>query len=168
MPVIADQVLNVGAEKIGWLMGASGLGAITGVLIAAPLARTPHRGPLIIVGAVLFGLFLIAFAITSSMELYGLSMVVLFLSGIFNSIYLMLVMTTLVTQVPDQLRGRVMGIYAIAWSMAPLGGLQANTIAHYLGAPVAIAIGGGLVAAFALGPALVYRRMGMKGALALR
>ena len=154
MPVFANEVLEVGAEKIGILMGASGIGAIAGIVISMNLGKHQPIGRVIIWGAVSFGISLILFAVTTALKLYGLSMLVLFVSGTCNSVFLMAVMTTLHGLVPDQFRGRVMGIYAISWSLTMVGGLQANFIAHYISAPLAVAVGGSLVVAYALGVAL--------------
>ena len=159
MPVFANEVLEVGPAKIGLLFGASGAGALLGIVIAANLGRYQQKGWMIVVGAVCFGISLILLAIVTELKLYEASLAVLFLEGLCNAIYLMAVMTTLQSLVPDQFRGRVMGIYAITWSLAPLGGLQANFIAHYISAPVAVAIGGALVIAFALGVALSNRHV---------
>ena len=164
MPVFAREVLDVGAVKIGWLMGAAGVGALSGIFIASNLSKVEHKGRLLIGGAVFFGTSLILFAIASHFKQYELSLVILFLEGLSNAIYLMMVMTTLHTLVPDNFRGRVMGFYAITWSLAPLGGLQSNFIAHYISAPVAVAIGGTLVIAFALGAAVGNPRVRNLGA----
>ena len=150
MPVFADEVLHVGAQRLGLLMGAAGLGALTGIIIAANARKYPRKGWMMLAGAVSSGTFLILFALVSDGGHYHLSMVTLFFADMSMSIYLMVVMTTLHTLVPDQLRGRIMGFYSITWSMIPLGGLQSSQIAHYVSAPVAVAIGGGLVAALAL------------------
>ena len=52
-----------------------------------------------------------------------------------------------------------MGFYATTWSMIPLGGLLSSQVAYYIGAPVAVAIGGALVVAFALTIAVGSRRV---------
>lgn len=61
--------------------------------------------------------------------------------------------------VPDEFRGRVMGFYTITWSMIPLGGLQSSQISHHVSPPVAVAIGGGLVAALALVVSITNRQV---------
>ena len=157
MPVFANEVLEVGPEKIGLLIGASGTGAFIGIIISANLGRIQQNAWLLIGGAVLFGTSLIVFGIVSHLKLYELSLAVLFVEGMFNALYLMAVITTLQALVPDGFRGRVMGFYAITWSLAPLGGLQSNFVAHYINAPVAVALSGSLVVAFALGVAVVSR-----------
>ena len=61
--------------------------------------------------------------------------------------------------VPDQLRGRVMGIYGMTWSLFPLGGMQAGAIAEYTSAPFAVALGGAAVILFAVGMATGNRQV---------
>ena len=165
MPAFADDVFKVGAERIGLLLGAAGVGALGGIAIGASLGQSQYRGWVAIAGSGLFGTFLMLFALTSNAGEYGLSMAMLFLADMCISLYLIVVMTTLQTQVPDHVRGRVMGFYSITWSMIPLGGLLSSQIAHYRGAPLAVAIGGGLVVAFALGVALGSRRVRALGRL---
>ena len=159
MPLFADEVFEVGPEKIGWLMGAAGLGALIGIVLAAHLTKSRYKGWLLIVGAGLFGAFLIFFALTSNAGLYGASMVMLFVADLCFAVYLMMVMTTLQTMVPDGFRGRVMGFYAMTWSLVPLGGLQSSQIAHYIGGPEAVGIGGVLVLALTLVVAVFSRRV---------
>ena len=74
-------------------------------------------------------------------ELYALSMGLLFVVGISNSLYLVGGMSILQQLVPDSLRGRVMGMYAMTWSLAPLGMAQAGFVAQYFGASAAVAAG---------------------------
>ena len=61
-----------------------------------------------------------------------------------------------------------MGFYGMTWSIMPLGGMQAGAIAAFVGVPVAVAIGGGLVAAFAIGPALINRQVRNIGSILLQ
>ena len=164
MPVFASKVLEVGPEKIGLLIGASGAGAFVGIIISANLGKRQRNARVLIGGAVLFGSSLVLFAIVSHLKLYEVSLAVLFLEGMFNALYLMAVMTALQALVPDKFRGRVMGFYAITWSLAPLGGLQSNFVAYYINAPVAVALSGSLVVAFALGVAMVSRSVRSLGA----
>jgi hypothetical protein len=77
----------------------------------------------------------------------------LFAAAFFASIYLNLGMTTLQLLVPDRLRGRVMGIWGLTWFLAPAGGFLVASLAEWLGAPSAVALGALAVSAFGL---LVY------------
>ena len=159
MPVFADDVLNVGAEKLGLLMGVAGMGALTGIILAANARRFTRKGWLLLGGAAAHGVFLVLFALASDGGHYRLSMATLFAADMSISVHLMMVMTTLQTMVPDEFRGRVMGFYTITWSMIPLGGLQSSQIAHHVSPPVAVAIGGAAVAALALLVAVSNRRV---------
>ena len=159
MPVFAKEVLEVGAEKIGLLLGASGIGALLGTFIAASMGRHLYSAKALLGGGAMFGVFLMIFALVTQLGSYELSLVVLFFVGVFNTIYLMSVMTHLQSRVPDNFRGRVMGIYTMTWSMTALGAFQSSFITHYISAPAAIAIGGALVMGFALGPAMANKEI---------
>ena len=61
--------------------------------------------------------------------------------------------------VRDEMRGRVMGIWALAFGGAvPIGGLEAGTLAHYIGAPATIAFGAAVCAIAAFGTAIAAKR----------
>ena len=95
---------------------------------------------------------LILFALASSIIVsFHLAIFLMFMAGFSTSLYMISVMSTLQTSVPDELRGRVMGIYGMTWSLLPLGAMSAGAIAEYSSAPVAVGIGGAAVAIFALG-----------------
>ena len=165
MPVIAKDVLDVGAEKVGWLLGASGVGAICGTWIISALRPGQPKGLIILGGAALYGVAQIFFSVAAWQGLYGVSMALLFVVGIANSLYLVGGLSTLQELVPDQLRGRVMGLYGVTWSLGPLGMTQAGTIAQYFGAPVAVAAGAAVLVVvalliFVLNPDLRELRMG--------
>ncbi|MDP6560658.1 MAG: MFS transporter, partial [Candidatus Binatia bacterium] len=61
-----------------------------------------------------------------------------------------LINTIVQLKLPDELRGRVMGIYGLTWDLMPLGGMIAGAIAEYHGVPVAVLIGGGMVLTMSL------------------
>ena len=157
MPVFAKEVLDVGAEKTGWLLGASGAGALTGTLIAARMGSHLYYAKALMGGSILFALFLMGFGLVTHLGSYELGLVVLFFAGCSNNVYLMSVMVNLQTRVPDRFRGRVMGFFTMTWSMTALGAFQSSFFAHYISAPAAVAIGGALVIAFVLVPALVNK-----------
>ena len=153
MPVLAEESLKVGAERVGWLLGASGAGAIIGNWIIGSLKRDSRRGQIILGGAMLFGVCLILFALAAWQSLYWVSMVILFVAGINFSLYLVGGLSTLQELVPDGIRGRVMGLYGATWSLGPLGMAQGGFVAEYLGAPVAVALGAVVIFVMAL---LIY------------
>ncbi|MDP7413057.1 MAG: MFS transporter [SAR202 cluster bacterium] len=167
MPVIAVDVLGVDADGQGILMSTGGAGAIIVTLGLGSVNNFGRRGMLVIGGATVFGLALAAFALTTEfVGSYSLALVLMFTMGVFNSAYMISVMSSLQIMVPDNMRGRVMGIFGMTWSFMPLGGMQAGAVAHFIGAPYALAIGGFAVAAFALGPALIYKNLRSLGTVA--
>ena len=169
MPVLAEDVLGQGPEAYGALLSAGGVGALLGTMWLSSISGVRGKGTLIIGGAVAFGLSIMVFGLTSQLiGSYVLALGIMFVSGIFNSVYLISVMSALQIMVPDGMRGRVMGFFGITWSMMPLGGMQAGAIASFIGAPAAIAVGGLAVGAFALGPALVNSRVRKLGVLLQR
>ena len=80
---------------------------------------------------------------------FSLSLALIFLLGLFNQVYLTSINTILQLNLPNELRGRVLGLFGLTWDLMPLGGAISGTVAEYAGAPVAVAIGGFLVAVMA-------------------
>ena len=160
LPVFARDIFEVGTSGLGVLHGASGFGAVLGTLITASLGNFQRKGWLILGGAVLFGTFLILFAVTGSLfKFFPLSLVFIFCAGMSTSIYMITIMSTLQMMVPNELRGRVMGIYGMTWSLLPVGAMQSGAIAEYTSAPLAVAIGGAAVIFFAIVMGLSIRQV---------
>ena len=160
MPAFAVDVLKVGADGQGLLMTIGGVGALGVTLLLSSGGNFQRKGLLIIGGGVAFGLSIVAFALTSRfVGSFPLALALMFVMGISSSTYMISIMSSLQLLVPDRMRGRVMGFYGMTWSIMPLGGMQAGAVAAFVGVPVAVAIGGGLVAAFALGPAMINRQV---------
>jgi MFS family permease len=146
MPVFATDILAVGPSGLGFLLSAGGGGALAGTIIISALGDIRRKGLMITLSALLFGSFIIAFGLSNW---YWLSLILLFLAGLVNAFYTISVMTTLQILVPDRLRGRVMGIYALTWSIGPLSAMQAGALAIVIGAQGAVAIGGMVIVAYA-------------------
>jgi predicted MFS family arabinose efflux permease len=138
IPVFADRVLNVGVRGLGLLMGAAGVGALSGSLIQASLPRESARGRIVYYGAVGLALALLGFALS---KWFPLSLI---LMGIFG-FAMILMLTSLVTLMlnlsPEELHGRVMGLYTTAFvGLAPIGTLLAGALASGIGAPATMAL----------------------------
>ena len=154
MPIFADQILHGGPKALGILMGTSGLGALVGALSLA-LRRSPKGlGTLIAACAAGFGAALMVFSLSRS---FPLSVLLLLPVGFTLMVQMASTNTLIQMMIPDALRGRVMSVYSMMFmGMAPLGALMGGTLAHRLGAPLAVALGGcgclaaGLVFAFRL------------------
>jgi MFS family permease len=150
MPVYAVDILNIGPDGLGMLFTVSGIGSIVGIAALAFARDVQQKGLLIVGGAVLYGCFIILFGISTSVPL---SFAAIFLMGASSSIYMITLQTALQLRVPDELRGRVMGIYGVTYNIGPLGALQAGFIADRFGAPTAMVIGGLAIILFAAGVA---------------
>lgn len=141
MPIFAGEVLQGGGPRaLGILMGSAGVGALVGAFTIA--ARHGARGleRWTAFSALSFGASLILFSLSRS---FWLSAALLLPVG-FSMIGQMASSNTLIqTIVPDDLRGRVMSVYSMMLiGMAPFGSLLAGSLAHRLGAPSTVAIGG--------------------------
>ena len=147
-PYFARDVFHGGSEVLGYLVGAGGFGAVSGMVY---LAMKPSiRGLLTLIpftgGAA--GIALIVFTFTSSLWL-GLPM--LFFVGMGTMVSAASTNTVLQTIVEDRMRARVMSIYMMSFlGVSPLGALAAGTLAERIGPPATLALGGALalVAAF--------------------
>lgn len=140
MPLFADQILHGGARALGLLMGASGLGALGGALTLAMRKTIRGLGKWIAIGCSSFGVFLVLFAFSRWL---WLSVLLLVPTGFSVMLQMASSNTLIQSMVPDQLRGRIMAVYSMMFmGMAPIGSLLSGSIAHGIGAPMTVAIGG--------------------------
>jgi len=156
MPAFARDVLGRGANGFGILMSASGTGAFIGALVVATYGHlfTPRR--LALGGLWVFSIAL--FALSLSRNFYS-SLVFLLVAGFGMLLFFSTSNTVLQTIVPDEMRGRVMGVWSLVFgAMIPLGGLEAGAVAHWFGTPFALAFGAICCAGSALVTLLVIRR----------
>jgi len=140
MPVFADQILHGGARGLGILMGATGIGALLGAVSLAARVGIKGLGRVIAMCAGGFGLSLALFSFS---RIFWLSTLLLVPVGFFMMVQMASSNTLIQSMVPDRLRGRVMSVYSMMFmGMAPFGALSAGSVAHHLGAPWTVALGG--------------------------
>jgi MFS family permease len=140
MPVFADRILHGGPKALGWLTGCAGIGALAAALLLASRQTLKGLSVWVATAATAFGVGLVIFA-TSRTFLF--SAAILVPVGFFLMLQMGSSNTLIQSMVPDQLRGRVMGVYSMMMmGMAPFGGLLAGVAADRLGAPWTVAIGG--------------------------
>jgi MFS family permease len=156
MPVFARDVLHLGASGYGAMVSAIGVGAATAALFMAAMGGTPRSGRLALGSAALFGVVLTVAAMApnfwSAVVLFTVAGCLMALNGIVSNSMLQL-------QVPDGLRGRVMGFYSfVVLGLAPLGSLQAGWVAEHLGVRTALGLGGVVCLAVAVTVAWRVRR----------
>jgi len=147
LPIFAADVLGQGKTEYGIMGSAIGVGAVLGTLGLASLSNVRRRGMVVLVSIFVLGASLMLFAVSRSFEL---SLFILALTGASQMIYLTTNQTILQLIVPDNLRGRVMGIYMLSQGMMPLGGLLGGGLADVTSAPTAVLILGSLVCVMAV------------------
>jgi MFS family permease len=148
LPAFADQILHGGPRGFGFLMSAAGVGAVLGALHFA--ARTEFTGLArwIAGTATACGVGLIIF---SQSRVFWLSMVVLFVVGFSATVQMAATNTIIQNRVPDELRGRIMAVYATMFmGVQPIGSLLASGVVKRIGAPYTLGLFGLLVLAGSL------------------
>jgi predicted MFS family arabinose efflux permease len=156
MPAFARDVLGRGANGFGLLMSASGTGALIGALVVATFGHRITPRKLALGGVWVFSAALLLFSLAR--EFY-LALAFLLVAGFGMLLFFSTTNTVLQTIVPDEMRGRVMGVWSLMFgAMIPLGSLEAGAVAHWLGTPYALALGAVVCAVSALVTLLVIRR----------
>ena len=155
MPIFADKVLghkggqelasligshDLGAVRLGILMGAAGIGALLGALTLAMRSGVKGLGRWISVCCAGFGISLMLFSFSKS---FWLSVALLLPVGYFIMLQMASSNTLIQVMVPDALRGRTMAVYSMMFmGMGPIGALLGGALSDRLGAPLTVAIGG--------------------------
>ncbi len=140
MPIFANE-LKGGPGVMGFLLAASGMGALAGALHLAARTTVVGLGRTIVLASAAFGAALIGFALSGVL---WLSLVLLLVAGFGMMVEMAASNTILQTIVDENKRGRVMSFYTMAFlGMAPLGSLFAGALASAIGARYTVMIGGG-------------------------
>jgi MFS family permease len=154
MPIFADKILHsggqefanmigshdLGAVRLGILMGAAGIGALLGALTLAMRTGVKGLGKWVTICCAGFGVSLMFFAASKS---FWISVLLLLPVGYFIMLQMASSNTLIQVMVPDELRGRVMAVYSMMFmGMAPLGALLGGALSDRVGAPMTIMLGG--------------------------
>jgi MFS family permease len=141
-PAWAVTILGGDATTNGLLQSARGLGAFLSALLIASLGRFRFRGRLLTFGSFAFPALLIVFALVRSIPL---ALLVLVGTGVAAIMVMNLSNALVQSQVPDELRGRVMSVFSLVFfGGMPLGALVTGAVAEVAGEPTAVIIGGAL------------------------
>jgi MFS family permease len=140
MPVFAG-LLHSGETGYGYLLSAGGVGSVFGTLMMGGVHKYARLGWLMLGGAALSVASLMLFALLTTTGWFAPALLMVFITSIFVAVFMVSSMTVLQLCVPDELRGRVMGIHTIGYSLMPLGGLFLGVLAESTGAPNAVLIG---------------------------
>jgi len=140
MPIFAKDILHGGPHTLGFLMGATGIGALIGAAFLASRKSILGLWRLIVIASNIFGLGLIAFSFSRHIQL---SLCMMLLTGFGMIVQMASSNTILQTIVDEDKRGRIMSFYAMAFmGMAPFGSLMAGSLASRIGAPTTLMISG--------------------------
>lgn len=148
MPIFAGQVLHGGPHTLGWLMGASGTGALISALSLALRKSVAGLARMLPIAAAMLGCALIVFGLSHTV---WLSLVLLIFAG-FGMMQCASASNTILQElVPEDKRARVISYYAMAFfGAAPFGSLLAGALAHRIGAPHTVMLTGAFCIAGAL------------------
>lgn len=140
MPIFARDILRGGPNTLGFLMGATGVGAVIGALVLASRKTVRGLARWIPMAAGTFGVGLVGFALSKD---FALSLVLLLVTGFGMMVQLASSNTILQTIVDDDKRGRVMSFYVMSFmGVAPFGSLLAGALASEFGAPATLVVSG--------------------------
>lgn len=140
VPIFAEQILKGDAQTLGFLMAASGIGALFGSLYLITKTTVIGLGKLIIAGPVILGLGLIVFSLSHFLLLSLLAMLAV---GLGTILQVAAGNTVLQTIIDDDKRGRVMSLYTMSFlGVIPFGSLLGGTLAEHIGAAETLIIAG--------------------------
>lgn len=138
LPVYARDILQTGAKGLGILMGCAGAGAFTGAVSLAIKGDSSKKGIVMAVAGITFSTALLLFSLSTSVLI---SYAMLFFMGLGAINQIATANSIIQLEVPDDLRGRVMGAFTTMFlGMAPLGNLAVGSLAHYIGTQKALLI----------------------------
>jgi predicted MFS family arabinose efflux permease len=139
LPAWAVKQLGGDSSTYGFLLSSRGVGAVLAGLLLAMLSGWHIRGRMFTIGGFVFPIMLAVFTFTRWLPL---SMLALFLAGWGQIIMFNTANSMLQTITPDELRGRVMGIYTLSFfGVIPIGALLAGQAAEIIGEPSTVMIG---------------------------
>ncbi|MEO5741552.1 MAG: MFS transporter, partial [Vicinamibacterales bacterium] len=140
MPVFADEVLGGGPDTLGFLMAASGLGAMSGALWLTTRKSVVGLGRVILVNTVVFGVGLTGFALSRWL---WVSLAFMTIAGFGMMVQMASTNTVIQTIVDEEKRGRVMSFYTMSFlGTAPFGSLLAGWLSTRIGAPHTVLMSG--------------------------
>jgi predicted MFS family arabinose efflux permease len=148
LPLFAQNIFRGGVTQYTHLMSFAGAGAVTGALVVAWLGKFTHMGRTLLTLQVVFGVLIVLFAFT---RIFWINAVLLF--GCAACMVMVFAMLSSLVQLnaPNEMRGRVMSIYMVAFRGGmPLGSLAGGWAATFAGAPTVLAVNGAILSAIAV------------------
>jgi MFS family permease len=144
MPIFVAEALNEGPATLGLLVGSASLGAALSGFAVVVVGDVYPKGKAILLFSSFFGLGTVIFAFIRQPLL---ALACIFLVGVASGVFLTLINALLLTQLPDELRGRTMSLWGMVWGLIPLTTLAAGAVAEFWSISVVLAFAGACVAA---------------------
>lgn len=142
LPVFAEDILKVGAEGLGVLRAAPSVGAVLTIFMTAYFPPTHHAWRNMLIAVAGFGVATIVFAVSTN---FWLSIVMLFFTGAFDAISVVVRQTIMQVIPPDNMRGRVGAVNSVFVSSSnEIGAFESGLAASLLGTVPSVLVGGGL------------------------
>lgn len=157
VPVYARDIFKLGETGLAVMMGTAGAGAFGGALLVAYLGDYRHKGWLVLGGAIVFGICITNFALSTHL---GMSLTFLFGLGFALVVSVATTNTLLQKLVTDQMRGRVMSMFILSFmGTFPIGNIVAGALSNEFGPRWTLAAGGLIVTSFATVVTIFSRRL---------
>ncbi len=140
MPIVARDILHVGAVEYGWLSAAQSVGAVTAALAISQMSAIRRQGPIFLGAVVVFGAATVVFGMVRGFLLAFFALMVI---GAADAVSTIIRNTIRQLHTPDYIRGRMTSVNQIFFMGGPqLGEVEAGVVAQLFGAPFAIISGG--------------------------
>ena len=140
LPIYAEDILQVGAKGFGWLRAAPAAGAFCTAILLAYLPPMRRAGRNLLLAVAGFGAATVVFGVSTS---FWLSMAMLFLTGVFDNVSMVVRHTLVQLLTPDAMRGRVSAVNGVfVGASNELGGLESGVVAHWFGPVISVVSGG--------------------------
>lgn len=141
LPIFATDILHVGARGYGWLRASPAFGAIACAILIAHIPPMKRAGRALLIAVTGYGLATIVFGLSHN---FWLSIAMLFLTGVFDNVSVVVRHTLVQILTPDSMRGRVSAVNNIfVGASNELGGFESGVTARFFG-PIISVVGGGI------------------------
>jgi predicted MFS family arabinose efflux permease len=148
LPLFAQDVLRGDVTQYTYLMSSAGAGAVAGALVVAWRGRFPHMGRTVLLIQIVFGAIVALFAVT---RYFWINAALLFAAGSCMVIVFATLASLVQLNAPNEMRGRVMSLYMVAFRGGmPLGSLAGGWLATMTSAPTVLIVNGLLLSAVAV------------------
>ena len=157
VPIYARDIFHLGETGLALMMGTAGGGAFLGALLVAYLGDFRRKGWFVLGGAIMFGVCITNFALSTRL---ALSLTFLFGLGFALVVSVALTNTLLQKLVTDKMRGRVMSMFILSFmGTMPLGNIIAGTVSSHFGPQPTLAVGGLVITVVAASVAFFNKRL---------